>query len=328
MTVKPSGLHHVTAIAGDPRANLDFYQGLLGLRLVKKTVNFDDPTTYHLYYGDRTGRPGTILTFFPWPGARRGRVGFGQAVTVSFSVPPDSLEFWQRRLEAAGTDTSADRRFEEDFLSFRDPDGLHLELVADPAAPADGLWEEGPVPGDVAVRCLYGVTLRVSEPERTLDLLRTMGIRPLSREGGRRRCSTENASRGRILDLETDAPSGWGRLGAGSVHHVAWRTPDEKSQIGWRRSLIKQGYKVTSVLDRRYFQSIYFREPGGVLFEIATAKPGFLTDEQEEELGRKLQLPPWLEDERARIEAALPPLAGRVGGNVGSSSSGRPAGNS
>ncbi len=307
------GIHHVTAIAGDPQRNVDFYTAILGLRLVKLTVNFDDPGTYHLYYGDEQGQPGTILTFFPWPGARRGRPGPGQVAATSFLVPEGTLGYWQERLQRAGaTVQQRERRFEHDALPFLDPDFLQLELVADPRAADIDPWQNGPVAPEQAIRGFHGATLWESDPGLTVDLLTTtMGFRLEAEDGPRSRFRAGRDGRpgpGAVVDVVHIPGDEPGRVAAGSVHHIAWRTADDEQQLAWRRALSARGLHVTPVMDRQYFRSIYYREPGGVLFEIATDPPGFLWDESLAELGSHLKLPPWLEPRRAEIERVLPEL--------------------
>jgi glyoxalase family protein len=308
MAIEPLGLHHVTAIASDPQANVEFYLRVLGLRLVKRTVNFDAPDTYHLYYGDEVGSPGTILTFFPWVGAPRGRRGTGQATTVSFSVPESSLGAWRDRLRTAGIDANAFSRMDEDVLVLADPDGLQLELVAradtDPRPP----WERGPVPGDMAIRGLYSVSLSERGFEPTSDLLDRLSFRLVEQAGGRFRFDVGEGGAGARVDVLAEPGAPRGLVASGTVHHVAWRAPDDAAQRAWRAGLVGQGVDVTPILDRQYFRSIYFREPGGVLFEIATDSPGFATDETVDALGSSLRLPPWLEGERGWIEQRLPEL--------------------
>lgn len=306
------GIHHVTAIARDPQANVDFYTQVLGLRLVKKTVNYDDPGTYHLYYGDGQGRPGTIITFFPWPMARRGSRGAGQATVTSFSVPDGSLGWWTERLSALQVPFEAPRsRFEEEVLTLLDPDGLQLELVAR----ADDLrepWTGGPVPADKAVRGFDGVTLTEWNPEVTAGLLTGfLGFRAGGEAGDRLRFEVGAGGPGTRVDVlaQPDAPRG--HVAAGTVHHIAFRTPDDEQQRAWHAALEELGAHVSPIMDRQYFHSIYFREPGGVLFEIATDPPGFTADETVAELGSGLRLPRWLEADRERIEEALPPVAVR-----------------
>lgn len=312
MTKQIPGIHHVTAIASDPQSNVDFYAGVLGLRLVKLTVNFDDPTTYHLYYGDEAGQPGTILTFFPWPGARRGRRGTGQVAATAFSVPEGSLGYWETRLGKRGIAAGPrQRRLDnEEYLPFLDPDGLQLELVAQAGAGALSPWEESPVSPAYAIRGFQGVTLWEKDPEPTIELLTgTLGFR-LERESHRRyRLRAASPGPGTVADVVhvPDGERGWD--GAGIVHHVAWRTADDEEQRAWQQDLASQGLRVTPVMDRQYFRSIYFREPGGVLFEIATDPPGFAQDETVKALGTSLKLPAWLEGRRDELEAALPRLA-------------------
>ena len=304
------GLHHVTAIASDPQSNVDFYIGVLGLRLVKRTVNFDDPGTYHLYYGDETGRPGTILTFFPWPHARRGQRGVGQATVTSFSIPEGSLGYWQDRLQAQGLVAEEPRvRFDEAALTFLDPDGLKLELVAHAGAERVAAWAGGPVPERHAVRGFHSVTLTERSAEPTAELLtQGLGLHRLDQEGGRTRFGVDEDGPGGRVDIVTEPGGGFGHIAAGTVHHVAWRTADNREQEAWRQELVGRGLGVSAIYDRQYFRSIYFREPGGVLFEIATDPPGFGLDERPEELGAGLKLPPWLESQRLRIEAVLPAI--------------------
>jgi glyoxalase family protein len=304
----------VTAIASDPQANVDFYVAVLGLRLIKRTVNFDDPGTYHLYYGDGVGSPGTIMTFFPWPGATRGQVGTGQVSVTAFSIPPDSLDFWQERLTQhrvafAGPGV----RFDEQVVSFADPDGLPLELVAGAAADDRRGWIDGPVPSQHAIRGFFGVTLAEQgsgEGCRQTAALLTDGLdfRLVGRAGDRSRYAMGEGHPGALVDVLCLAGASRGRIAAGTVHHVAWRTPDDGQQLAWRQRLSRFGMDVTPVRDRQYFHSIYFREPGGVLFEIATDPPGFTLDEPVDQLGHSLKLPAWLEARRSMLKSALPPL--------------------
>ena len=307
------GIHHVTAIAGDPQENLDFYVGLLGLRLVKKTVNQDDPGTYHLFYGDALGHPGTELTFFPWPGGSPGIEGVGQAVTVGFAVPETSLGYWAQRLRANGIAASAPfHRFAEEAIALTDPHGLNLELVAGATTGRRHLWspwEGGPVPPEVAIRGVHAVAVRETGVDPTGEFLtEALGFRPAGEGDGRLRFEAGEGGSGAILDLLPRPGERHGRVAVGTVHHVAWRTPDAAEQERWQASIAARGGSISPVIDRFWFRSIYFREPGGVLFEIATDGPGFTVDERAEELGDRLILPPWLEAERPRIEAALPSL--------------------
>jgi glyoxalase family protein len=317
VTAAPPGIHHVTAIGGDAQRNVDFHTGVLGLRLVKKTVNFDDPRSYHLYYGDELGRPGTIMTYFIWPGAPRGRQGTGQVTATAFSVPAGSIGYWAERLEANDVPVQGPAdRLGDRVLSFEDPDGMRLELVApsdtDPRTP----WEGGGVPTQHAIRGFHSVTLSLIGFEETARLLTgTLGFRAAATYAGRYRFEALGREPGSIVDLLSvpDAPGGL--TAAGTVHHVAWRTPDDQRQLAWREDLIEAGYDVTPVLDRSYFHSIYFREPGEVLFEIATDQPGFAVDEPPERLGTSLRLPARLEPIRGELEHALPTI--RVPGTVG-----------
>jgi glyoxalase family protein len=305
-----AGIHHVTAMASKPQANVDFYTGVLGLRLVKKTVNFDDPGTYHFYYGNEAGEPGTIMTFFPWPMARRGVQGAGQATVTAFSVPQGSLGFWTERLKSLGVAFEDPRpRFDEEVLTLLDPDGLRLELVARPEADGREPWQGSGVPAEHAVRGFEGVTLTEWNPEVTAGVLeQTLGFRKVAEEGSRFRYETGAGGHGSRVDVLASPTEPRGHVSAGTVHHVAWRAADAADQLAWREAVADAGLYVTPVLDRQYFQSIYFREPGGVLFEIATDPPGFTRDEPVEALGSGLMLPPWLETSRPRIQAALPPV--------------------
>jgi glyoxalase family protein len=304
------GIHHVTAIASDPQRNIDFYVGTLGVRLVKRTVNFDDPGTYHFYYGDDKGRPGTILTFFPWPGAPRGRQGTGQLTVTSFSVPSASMGWWIERLQSKGAEIEGPfRRFDDEVLAITDDDGLKLELVASAAGDRQGGWDGGSVPGEHAIRGFHGVTLSETGYELTAALLhRDMGFRVNGSEGNRYRYASGHGQDEAQIDILCQPDGRPGSMAAGTVHHVAWRVSDDETQLWWRSRLADMGFDVTPVMDRQYFHSIYFREPGGVIFEIATDPPGFGTDEQPAELGSGLKLPPWLESRRQIIEQTLPPI--------------------
>ncbi|MDQ3922724.1 MAG: ring-cleaving dioxygenase [Actinomycetota bacterium] len=308
MSIKFAGVHHVTAIAEDPQENVDFYAGVLGLRLVKKTVNFDDPGSYHLYYGDAVGNPGTIMTFFSWPGAPRGRIGAGQVSVTSFAIPEDSIGFWVERLLQHGVRfEQPKKRFDETVLSFSDPDGLAVELVTRPGR-SDGELPEGSVPPEHVIRYISGVTLWEQAGEDTEDLLANfLGFEKAEEEAGRTRYLTTRPE-GSFADVieQPGGPAGW--TAVGTVHHVAWRAPDDETQAGWREEIAARGFHITHVLDRTYFHSVYFREPGGVLFEIATDLPGFTVDEDPGHLGETLKLPPWLERNREQIEESLLPV--------------------
>lgn len=313
--MRTPGIHHVTAIAGDAQRTLDFYAGVLGLRLVKRTVNFDDPSTYHLYFGDRTGRPGTLLTFFPWGQAPRGRRGAGQVATVALRAPPGSLSYWLHRLESCGVAFDPPReRFGEQVVPFRDPDGLALELVVGDGGEADP-WPGSPVPTEHALRGVAGVALAVEGFEHTAETLTdVLGFEADGESCGRHRFAPKDdgetadddgaANGSATVDVEP-APAAPGRVGVGTVHHVAFRGDDPDA---WRERVVDAGFDATPVIDRRYFRSVYFREPGGVLFEIATDGPGFTVDEPAASLGSALRVPEWLAGDRHVIEAGLPPL--------------------
>ncbi|MFP7834340.1 ring-cleaving dioxygenase [Marisediminicola sp. LYQ134] len=307
MTVETAGLHHVTAIAGDPQRNIDFYITGLGLRLVKKTVNFDDPGTYHLYYGDDAGTPGSLLTFFPWRGIASGRVGTGQSTTTAFSVPAGSLGWWSEHFGALGVDSRiTSTTSDEERLSLRDPDGLQIDLVASSVTDPRNPWDSASVPAQYAVRGQHSSVLTVADPAQTVEVLTDdLGMHVMSETPDRIRVGAGDGAPGNIVDVVA-SPNGPTGLGAGgTVHHIAFRVPDQQTQDAWRRELVERGFAVTAILDRQYFTSIYFREPGGVLFEIATDTPGFDIDEPLLELGRALKLPPWLEPSREAIEHAV-----------------------
>jgi glyoxalase family protein len=302
-TQQTRGIHHITAISANPVANVDFYVRFLGLRLVKKTVNFDDPKSYHLYFGDTLGRPGTIMTFFLWPGAPRGQVGLGQVSTVAFAIPQGATAYWQERATKAGQYFESLDRFGDSGLALRDPDGISIELIED-GPPVEG---RGEVPIEAAISGFHSAALSISDKRPTEALLTSlMGYTPLFEEEGRIRFQAQETP-GRYLDL-VSTPGVSGRMGAGTVHHIAFRARDDADQVEWQNLLRVHGYKVTQVLDRNYFHSIYFSEPGGVLFEIATDPPGFAADEPQVSLGESLRLPEWLEPRRAEIERSLPSL--------------------
>jgi glyoxalase family protein len=301
------GLHHVTAIASNPQTNLDFYTQVLGLRFVKRTINFDDPGTYHFYFGDDTGTPGTILTFFPWPGTPKGRRGAGETIATAFSIPLGSISYWRERLSSKGVPTEENVYFGGTHLSFSDPDGMILELVEHTEAQPVTAPRYADVPAEYAIQGFFGTTLLESSLTRTQSLLGTMGYRKLDEAGDRSRYAPEGNARGRFLDIVVDKEAQPGRMGAGTVHHIAFRASDDSSQLDWQQELGRY-VSVTPVQDRTYFHSIYFREPGGVLFEIATDAPGFLIDETVESLGEALRIPEWFEPRRAQIEARIQPI--------------------
>ncbi len=307
--MKLLGIHHITAVATDPQRNLDFYTQVLGLRLVKRTVNFDDPGTYHLYFGDRTGRPGTIITFFPWPGARRGTRGTGQVVATSFAVRAQSIGYWNDRLKKEGViAVEKFRRFDEEGVRFVDPDGLLLELIASAHLDDVDLNFAGAAPDEFAIRAFHAPTLDVQKAKSTERLLTIFGFDLIAKEGSRRRFASNQGSTSARVDI-IERPNGqFGNIAAGTVHHIAFRAANEEEQLHWREQITDLGLHVTPVIDRQYFHSIYFREPNGILFEIATDGPGFAIDEAVEQLGRNLKLPKLLEPERKSIEQVLPPI--------------------
>lgn len=304
------GIHHVTAITADAQKNIDFYCGVLGLRLVKLTVNFDDPRSYHLYYGDALGRPGTIMTFFAWPGAHRGKVGPPEVTSTAFAVPVGSLDFWVAHLRKHGVATEAPaERFGERLLRFADPDEMALEVV-DGADGGQQPSAAATIPAEHAIRGFHGVTISEEGYESTARVLtEVMGFKVQDSEGNRFRYRA-GAGDGfaSIVDLLCVPDAQHGGLGTGIVHHVAFRTPDDPQQDAWRKQIVRAGLNVSPVMDRTYFHSIYYREPGGVLFEIATDSPGFTVDEPAERLGSKLMLPAQYEPSRAAIERVLPAL--------------------
>jgi glyoxalase family protein len=335
------GIHHITAIARNPQRNIDFYSGLLGMRLVKLTVNFDDPTTYHLYYGDSLGHPGTILTFFPWSEAPKGYRGTGQVTAISFLIPSGSMRYWVDRLKSNGISfVGPSKRFREEFVSFYDPDGLMLELISptsndfqkeeqrQPQHQADNIWKESPVAKEHALTGFHSATLSEEGYERTASLLTdTMGFKLVAKDNkeGRFRFgivknntnqeekgegeSAGIGSIGSIVDLVCQPDISRGYVGIGTVHHIAWRAANDKHQIDLRRRIVNEAHlNPTPVIDRTYFHSVYFREPGGILFEIATDPPGFAIDERPEDLGKQLKLPEWLEPMREKIKQVLPPV--------------------
>jgi glyoxalase family protein len=307
------GLHHVTAIAGAAQENLDFYAGALGMRLVKKSVNQDDPGTYHLFYADADGHPGTDLTFFPWARMAPSRDGYGLSSEVSLAVPTGSLDFWSSRLERHGTKvSSAETRFGQQALPFRDPHGLHIALVETedslrrPFTP----WDGSPIPVKHQIRGLESARLVERDLIRTTCFLaNAMDFTHLAMEGEWHRYGVGDGKSGNYIDIREMPLADRGAWGTGSIHHLAWRVDDEAHQLGVRERVQKGGSRPTPVIDRFWFKSVYFPEPGGVLFELATEGPGFAVDEDQAHLGESLVLPPWLEPERASIEAVLPPLA-------------------
>jgi glyoxalase family protein len=308
--VKLRGIHHMTAIAGDPQDNVDFYTRVLGLRFAKRTVNFDDPSTYHLYYGDRTGRPGTAITFFAWPGARRGTRGTGQVIATSFAVPQDSLDYWKARLDEYHTfHEQLPARFDHLAIRVKDPDGLLVELIESDQLDEVDLEYESNVQKKFAIHGFHAPTLEVRHANKTEGILALLGFELTDTQGPRRRFSVNSKSTSAGIDLAERPDGQFGMNSAGTVHHIAFLCADDLEQVHWREQLVARGLHVTPVIDRFYFHSIYFREPGGILFEIATEGPGFTVDEPVRHLGETLKLPPQYEQYRPEIERALPPIS-------------------
>jgi glyoxalase family protein len=303
------GLHHITAIAGNAQQNLDFYTKVLGLRMVKKTVNFDDPGTYHFYFGNEAGSPGTILTFFPWEGIGRGYTGSGMATNIGYSVPEDSLAFWAQRFETLGIKhESVQERFGEQYLSFEDRDGLKLHLIPKSADSRKG-WETNGLDGDVALKGFHDITLTVKDVVPTATVLTDLfGYSLLKQEGNRFRFVTDAVDEASVVDIVEAPGLAPGRGAGGTNHHVAFRVKDDTVLMDFREKIMNKGFGITPKIDRDYFFSLYFREPGGVLFELATDNPGFTRDEPLHELGTSLKLPMQYEKSRKQIEARLPVL--------------------
>jgi glyoxalase family protein len=301
-----SGIHHITAIAGNAQRNVDFYTGVLGLRMVKKTINFDAPDVYHFYFGDQWGSPGTVFTTFPFQGARKGTKGTGEVTYTAFSIPSQALSYWQNRLkkyQVAVSDVLT--RFGDKFIRFEDHDGMGIELIANDSDSREG-WTYGNIPSEYAIKGFYGATLHVKAKELTEQLLtKHMNYNFIGEENGRFRYGTKGEP-GDIVDIVVDANGRQGIQSAGTVHHIAFRTANHHTQTLVQQNLWANGYQVTEIKDRNYFRSIYFREPGGILFEIATDEPGFTIDEEEAHLGELLKLPNWAEQHRDQIEKQLP----------------------
>ncbi len=305
-TLRTPGIHHVTAIASDPTENHAFYTETLGLRLVKRSVNQDDIGVYHLFYADESGSPGTSMTFFPYAGARSGRVGTGQVTTVSFLIPDDAVDYWTERLTDRAIDVDRFERFGDEVVAFEDPDGLPLELVARDDAPA-GDPPTGPVPADRAIRGFVAVELAIADPGPTVGLLEAMGYRETDGDDAHRRRFETSGGIGFVVDVVSDPGASRGTPGAGTVHHVAYRVTSDE-QASWRELLPDHGLRPTEVIDRTWFRSVYTRTHGGVLFEFATNEPGYDVDEPIDSLGERLVLPEWLESRREEVESTLPPL--------------------
>ncbi|WP_338541287.1 ring-cleaving dioxygenase [Paenibacillus tundrae] len=310
MTLQTAGIHHITAFAGDPQANVDFYAGILGLRLVKKTVNFDAPDVYHLYFGDEGGSPGTIITFFPAAGSPKGKIGGGQVGITSYVIPPGSMDFWQDRLESYNIQVTRTSRFNEQFLQFEDSEGLRLELVERQEG-ANSTWAHEGIATDQAIKGFGGAVLFSVNPARTMDALdKILGFTKVGEDQEYVRYQSFGEI-GNVIDVPVARmPLGVG--GAGTVHHIAWRAKDDQEHQQWGEAVYQYGYQPTPVRDRQYFNAIYFREAGGILFEIATDPPGFAKDEPVETLGQKLMLPEWFEKYRTQIEDNLQPIQVRT----------------
>ncbi|MEX2640824.1 MAG: ring-cleaving dioxygenase [Balneolales bacterium] len=304
------GIHHITAICGDPQKNLEFYTGILGMRLVKKTVNFDDPETYHLYYGNETGHPGSLITFFPWMHMPEGKPGLSEATSMAFAVPENALEYWRQRFGRFGIPCSGpEERMNEKVLVFRDYDGIHLELVATNGLTGPDPGMDSPVPPAYAIRSVHSVALTIEEVGPTIELLtQTLGFRPAGEDKKRKRFACGPGGHSTLVDLIYEPLAKPGRTGKGSIHHVAFRTKNKESQLLMREKLNAVRLQVSPVIDRDYFYSVYFREPGGVLLEIATDPPGFTTDETLDELGTSLKLPAEHKAQEEHIRKSLPEL--------------------
>jgi glyoxalase family protein len=304
------GIHHITAIAGNAKRNYDFYTKVLGLRFIKKTVNFDDPNTYHFYYGNEEGTPGTILTFFPWEGIQTGRRGTRQVTEIGYSVPAGSLEFWEKRLDEHHVIyNKVSEKFGEQYLTFLDPDGLKFELTVAKSEDTRTPWITPEVTAAYAIRGFHNITITSNKIERTAEVLTNiLGFKLQEKVVNRSRFMTDTVASANIVDLVEAAGEGAGHVAGGSVHHVAFRVKDEETLMYYRDKITAAGLNITEKIDRNYFYSLYFREPGGVLFEIATDNPGFTIDETQEELGTHLMLPAQYESQRTAIENILPKL--------------------
>lgn len=303
--LRTAGIHHITAIVNDPQVNFNFYTGLLGLRLVKKTINFDRPEVYHLYFGNELGDPGTVITFFPWPKLAKGRIGSGQVGVTSYVIPKNASSFWKRRLVKYGIAYTEAIRFDEAYIQFQDPDGLQIELVERKNAP-ENKWDTDIEPEN-AIRGFAGATLFSAQPGKTAATLeQILGMHFIGQQDEMLRYKS-SATIGNIIDIKL-SPSVRGLAGAGTIHHIAFRASDDLEHEHFREIFVKNGFHSTEILDRNYFKALYFQEKGGILFEIATDQPGFTVDELENELGTKLMIPPWFEARREEFEAILPPI--------------------
>ncbi len=304
------GIHHISAMVNDAQRSIDFYAGVLGLRLVKKTINFDRPEVYHLYFGNETGQPGTVITFFPWAKQLKGRIGTGQVGVTSYIIPKGAVPFWENRLRKFGVEFTSSTRFDEKYLKFNDPDGLLLELVERDEGPIN-TWNFGGIQAENAIKGFGGAVLFSAKPHKTADVLENiLGLDCIGQENEFLRFKSDG-NVGNTIDIHLN-PSVRGLMGAGTVHHIAWRAKDEEEHQKWRSLLLEKGYYPTEILDRNYFKALYFHEEGGILFEIATDSPGFAVDERFDELGKKLMLPSWLEPQRDELEEKLPHVEVRV----------------
>lgn len=303
---KTAGIHHISAIVGHPQENTDFYAGVLGLRMIKKTVNFDDPGTYHLYFGNEAGEPGTIITFFPWANAYTGAVGGGQTGVTSYVIPLNTMDFWEKRLESFHIHYTKAERFGEASLRFNDPHGLKLELVERESGKVNG-WSFGDIKPEYAIKGFSGATLYSVRPEKTMETLtEVMGLEKVGEEADIVRFKSFGDI-GNVIDVRK-FPMPRGKMGVGTVHHIAWRAENEADHLDWQKTVREAGYMATEVKDRNYFNAIYFREYGEILFEIATDPPGFTVDEAPESLGSELKLPPQYEAHRETLVQSLIPI--------------------
>lgn len=306
MKKKTTGIHHITSIVGNVQENVDFYKDILGLRLVKRTVNFDDPETYHLYFGDKDAKPGTIITFFPYEGARDGKIGDGQVGITSYGIPKGASKFWENRFNRLNIEYKKTNRFGEEFIEFTDPHGLKLELVEREEGDKNH-WTIDDINPDVAIKGFAGAVFYSRSPEDTAEIMEELlGFEKIGEEEDFIRFKSE-ADIGNIIDIKKTS-MGRGINSVGTVHHIAWRADNEKDILEWQKYGRENGFRITEVRDRNYFKSIYFREKGGILFEIATDDPGFAVDEDMDSLGEKLMLPPQYESMRSRLEEILPPI--------------------
>jgi glyoxalase family protein len=308
--LKTAGIHHITAFVNDAQRTIDFYAGVLGLRLIKKTINFDIPEVYHLYFGNESGQPGTVITFFPWEKQKKGRIGTGQVGVTSYMIPIGSLSFWENRLKKFGVKFITTERFGERYVAFQDPDGLELELVERQGDPINH-WSFGEIHTEAAIKGFAGAVLISAKPNKTAEVLENvLGLQCIGQEEEWLRFKSE-APIGNTIDIKL-TPSVRGLMGAGTVHHIAWRANDEEDHKRWRELIQEKGFHPTEILDRNYFKALYFHEEGGIFFEIATDPPGFTVDEPLNDLGQRLMLPSWYESKREELEKTLPPVEVRV----------------